>query len=84
MISPCIDIIWCIAEVEAAHAGFPVIESAHFWIGICKAVEGVDCGGFYQGICQIPSGRLRLRIRNSPGETTVNDPINSCPCASNR
>ena len=27
-------------ETEAALAGFPVIEPAHFWIGVCKAVDG--------------------------------------------
>ena len=27
-----------IAEAEAGVAGFPVIEPAHFWIGVCKAV----------------------------------------------
>jgi hypothetical protein len=31
-------ICWRIAEAETALAGFPVIEPAHFWIGVCKAV----------------------------------------------
>jgi ATP-dependent Clp protease ATP-binding subunit ClpC len=39
MISPSLDIIWRIAEAEAAHAGFSEIGSAHFWVGICKAVD---------------------------------------------
>lgn len=39
MISPSLDIIWRIAEAEAAHAGFPEIGPAHFWVGICKAVD---------------------------------------------
>jgi len=39
MKSPSIDICWRIAEAEAALAGFPVIEPAHFWIGVCKAVD---------------------------------------------
>jgi ATP-dependent Clp protease ATP-binding subunit ClpC len=39
MTSPSIDIIWRIAEGEAAHAGFSEIGPAHFWIGICKAVD---------------------------------------------
>lgn len=39
MKSPSIDIIWRIAEAEAAHAGFLEIEPAHFWIGICKIVD---------------------------------------------
>jgi ATP-dependent Clp protease ATP-binding subunit ClpC len=39
MISPSLDIIWRIAEAEAAHAGFSEIGLAHFWVGICKAVE---------------------------------------------
>jgi len=39
MISPSTDICWRIAEAEAALAGFPVIEPAHFWIGVCKAVD---------------------------------------------
>jgi hypothetical protein len=34
-----INICWRTAEVEAALAGFPVIEPAHFWIGVCKAVD---------------------------------------------
>jgi hypothetical protein len=38
MTAPTIDICWRIAEAEAALAGFPVIEPAHFWIGVCKAV----------------------------------------------
>jgi len=33
------DICWRIAEAEAALAGFPLIDPAHFWIGVCKAVE---------------------------------------------
>ena len=33
------DICWRLAEAEAALIGFPVIEPAHFWIGVCKAVE---------------------------------------------
>ena len=37
--TPSIDICWRIAEAEAALAGFPVIEAAHFWIGVCKAVD---------------------------------------------
>jgi ATP-dependent Clp protease ATP-binding subunit ClpC len=39
MISPSIDICWRIAEAEAANAGFLVIDPAHFWIGVCKAVD---------------------------------------------
>ncbi len=39
MISPSIDICWSLAEAEAAHAGFSEIELAHFWVGVCKAVE---------------------------------------------
>lgn len=39
MISPSTDICWRIAEAEAALAGFPVIDPAHFWIGVCKAVD---------------------------------------------
>jgi len=39
MNSPSLDICWRIAEAEAALAGFPVIEPAHFWIGVCKAVD---------------------------------------------
>ncbi len=39
MTSPSIDICWRIAEAEAAHAGFTEIGPAHFWIGICKAVD---------------------------------------------
>ncbi len=34
-----LDICWSLAEVEAAHAGFPEIGLAHFWVGVCKAVE---------------------------------------------
>jgi ATP-dependent Clp protease ATP-binding subunit ClpC len=39
MTSPSIDITWSLAEAEAAHAGFSEIGLAHFWVGICKAVE---------------------------------------------
>ncbi len=39
MTSPSIDITWSLAEAEAAHAGFPEIGLAHFWVGVCKAVE---------------------------------------------
>lgn len=39
MTSPSIDITWSIAEAEAAHAGFSEIGLAHFWVGVCKAVE---------------------------------------------
>ena len=39
MISPSIDITWSLAEAEAAHAGFSEIGIAHFWVGVCKAVE---------------------------------------------
>jgi hypothetical protein len=39
MILPSIDICWSLAEAEAAHAGFPEIGLAHFWVGVCKAVE---------------------------------------------
>ena len=39
MISPSIDITWSLAEAEAAHAGFSEIGLAHFWVGVCKAVE---------------------------------------------
>ncbi len=41
MTSPSIDITWSLAEAEAAHAGFSEIGLAHFWVGVCKAVEGV-------------------------------------------
>jgi ATP-dependent Clp protease ATP-binding subunit ClpC len=34
-----IDICWSLAEAEAAHAGFSEIGLAHFWVGVCKAVE---------------------------------------------
>jgi ATP-dependent Clp protease ATP-binding subunit ClpC len=37
--SPSIDITWSLAEAEAAHAGFTDISPAHFWVGICKAVD---------------------------------------------
>jgi len=33
------DICWRIAEAEAMLAGFPVIEPAHFWIGVCNEVD---------------------------------------------
>ncbi len=39
MTSPSIDITWSLAEAEAANAGFSEIGSAHFWVGICKAVD---------------------------------------------
>lgn len=39
MIASSLDIIWRIAEAQAAHAGFSEIGSAHFWVGICKAVD---------------------------------------------
>ncbi len=39
MTSPSIDISWSLAEAEAAHAGFSEIGIAHFWVGVCKAVE---------------------------------------------
>ena len=39
MTSPSIDICWSLAETEAAHAGFSEIGLAHFWVGVCKAVE---------------------------------------------
>ena len=39
MTSPSIDITWSLAEAEAAYAGFSEIGLAHFWVGICKAVE---------------------------------------------
>jgi len=39
MTSPSLDICWNLAEVEAAHAGFSEIGLAHFWVGVCKAVE---------------------------------------------
>jgi len=39
MKSPSIDICWSLAEAEAAHAGFSEIGLAHFWVGVCKAVE---------------------------------------------
>jgi ATP-dependent Clp protease ATP-binding subunit ClpC len=39
MKSPSIDITWSLAEAEAAHAGFSEIGLAHFWVGVCKAVE---------------------------------------------
>lgn len=39
MTSPSIDICWSLAEAEAAHAGFSEIGLAHFWVGVCKAVE---------------------------------------------
>jgi ATP-dependent Clp protease ATP-binding subunit ClpC len=39
MISPSLDIIWHIAEAEATHAGFSEIGPAHFWIGVCNAVD---------------------------------------------
>lgn len=39
MTSPSIDITWSLAEAEAAYAGFSEIGIAHFWVGICKAVE---------------------------------------------
>lgn len=39
MTSPSIDITWSLAEAEAAHAGFSEIGLAHFWVGVCKAVE---------------------------------------------
>ncbi len=34
-----IDITKRLAEAEAAHAGFSEIGVAHFWVGICKAVD---------------------------------------------
>ena len=39
MTSPSLDICWSLAEAEAAHAGFSEIGLAHFWVGVCKAVE---------------------------------------------
>ncbi len=39
MKSPSIDIIWSLSEAEAARAGFSEIGLAHFWIGVCKAVD---------------------------------------------
>ena len=39
MITHSIDICWSLAEGEAAHAGFSEIGLAHFWVGVCKAVE---------------------------------------------
>ena len=39
MTSPSIDICWSLAEAEAAYAGFSEIGLAHFWVGVCKAVE---------------------------------------------
>ena len=39
MTSPSIDITWSLAEAEASHAGFSEIGLAHFWVGVCKAVE---------------------------------------------
>lgn len=39
MTSPSIDITWSLAEAEAAYAGFSEIGMAHFWVGVCKAVE---------------------------------------------
>ena len=39
MTSPSLDICWILAEAEAAHAGFSEIGLAHFWVGMCKAVE---------------------------------------------
>jgi hypothetical protein len=39
MTSPSIDISWSLAEAEAAHAGYSEIGLAHFWVGVCKAVE---------------------------------------------
>ena len=41
MTTPSIDICWRIAEAEGALAGYPVIEPAHFWIGVCKAADGL-------------------------------------------
>ncbi len=41
MISPSIDITWSLAEAEATHAGFFEIGLAHFWLGVCKAVDGL-------------------------------------------
>jgi hypothetical protein len=38
---PSLEFIWRIAEAESAHAGFSKIGVAHFWVGICKAVDGV-------------------------------------------
>lgn len=39
MISPSINIVWRIAELEASRAGFSEISEAHFWLGICKVVD---------------------------------------------
>jgi ATP-dependent Clp protease ATP-binding subunit ClpC len=39
MTRPSIDITWSLAEAEAAHAKFPEIGLAHFWVGVCKAVD---------------------------------------------
>ena len=39
MTSPSIDITWSLAEAEAGYAGFSEIGLAHFWVGVCKAVE---------------------------------------------
>jgi ATP-dependent Clp protease ATP-binding subunit ClpC len=39
MIPPSINIAWRVAELEASRAGFSVITSAHFWLGICKVVD---------------------------------------------
>ncbi|MCX6880166.1 MAG: hypothetical protein NTW21_41140, partial [Verrucomicrobia bacterium] len=39
MTSPSLDICWSLAEAEAAHAGFSEIGLAHFWVGVCKAVD---------------------------------------------
>lgn len=41
MTSPSIDITWSLAEAEAAHAGFSEIGLAHFWLSVCKAVDGL-------------------------------------------
>ena len=39
MKTPSNDICWSLSEAEAAHAGFSEIGLAHFWVGVCKAVE---------------------------------------------
>ena len=80
-------ICWRIAEAEAALAGFPVIEPAHFWIGVCKAVgsrrkisrpkrqdpreEEEECRAIAEEARELMDGGPRTRLSGLEGADAV-------------
>ena len=71
MIHPSIDICWSLSEAEAAHAGFSEIGLAHFWVGVCKAVE-VSVSEL------LKAGSPELLAMQTPGPSKLFSSVQKC------